>query len=691
MEVFGRRESPDISGAFTKDFLMRYVSLAAIALACALSATSGLAADPAPPPVAGQVVKFEAEYFKTFQVSTAYDMVSHVPGFVFDSGDSARGFAGTAGNVLIDGQRPATKADLGNTLGNINAYQVDRLELIIGGAPGIDMHGQREIVNIVRKTTAKPSLSVLAIARGMAPHDLKGVLLVNFNESHGAYSTDATADVFTFFDNGVYNTHRTTSQAGQPTDDLYIRQLAGGSGMESSAQHSRPFLGGKLSFNGTYNPSIYQENIAYFDTTDAAETFIDKDTPSELGAQYERKFAGAFDADLNVLDRHEREHQIDIYTDDTGPTDFQALILSQERIVSGKVSWQASKDLTFNLGAESAFNSRDELSALTQDGVIQGVGSSDVRVQEDRTESFASVNWQAIPKMSLEAELKLETSTISVPQDNRSDKLTYYKPRFQAVYTLDDKTKVSWKTLRQVDQLSFSQFASTVQIQTNQVTLGNTALVPQTSWLNTLILDRSFWDKGALSLAYEHYEAKDTSDFVAVIDNGQVYTSGGNIGPSQWDYLHLKLDLPLDRLGVRNGLLNVDWLNRQTRVKDPVTGDDRRISGVEPHKYSLSFSQEFPSRRMKWGFDIQSVNNDRNYLANELNWSNYAPWTDYWYEVKTRSNVTFRLIVKNPNALHYTFNRIVYDGLRDQSPVSFTSHQSSKIPTIIELRLKKDL
>jgi hypothetical protein len=662
---------------------MRHVHLTAIALACALPTAPALAAD--------QVVKYQADYFKAFQVSTAYDMVMHVPGFVFDAGDSARGFAGTAGNVLIDGQRPATKASLGNTLGNINAAQVERLELIIGGAPGIDMHGQREIVNVVRKKSAKPSISLLAIGRGMAPHDLRGVLLASFNESHGDYSTDATADVFTFFDNGVYDIHRITRTPGQPDDNLYIRQLAGGAGLESSAQHSRPFLGGKLSFNGTYNPSIYRQNIAYFDTTDAGETFTDKDTPSELGAQYERKFAGAFDADLNLLDRHEREHQLDLYTDDTGPTDFQALILTQERIVSGKLSWQASKSLTLDFGAESAFNSRDELSTLTQDGVVQGVGSSDVRVQEDRGESFAALTWQAMPKLSIEAELKVETSTISVPQDNRSDTLTYYKPRFQAVYTIDDKTKLSWKTLRQVDQLSFSQFASTVQIQTNQVTLGNTALVPQTMWLNSLVLDKSFWDKGAVSLALEHYDARDTSDYVAVFDNGQVYTSGGNIGASQWDYVHVKLDLPLDRLGIRNGLLDLDWLNRQTRVKDPVTGRDRRISGVAPHKYTLSFSQEFPARRMKWGFDVQSLNNYRNYLANELNWNDYAPWTDYWYEVKTKSNVTFKIILKNPASLHYTYNRVVYQGLREASPVTFTSHQSSKIPPILEIRLKKDL
>ena len=670
--------------------LSRGASVAALLLACAAAAPTAHA-DTAPAPATQQLTRFEADYFKGFQVSSAYDMVMHVPGFVFDSGESARGFAGTAGNVLIDGQRPATKADLGNTLGNINAAQVDHLELIVGGAPGIDMHGQRQIVNVIRKKAAKPSLSLMAIGRAMAPHDLRGVLWMSYNESHGQYSTDVTADVFNFFDNGANPGHRTTRQQGLPDDNLYISQAAGGHGLESQGQHSRPFLGGILSVNGTYNPSIYRMNATYLDTDTATESFTDKDTPSELGAQYERKFSGGFDADINLLDRHERDHQLDLYTDTTGPTDFQALVLTQERIVSGKLSWQMSKDLTVNVGSESVFNSRDEVSTLTQDGVVQGLPSSDVRVQEDRNESFASVNWQALPKLSLEAELKVENSTISVPQDGRSDSFTYYKPRFQAVYTLDDKTKLSFKSVRQVDQLSFSQFASTIQLQTNQVTLGNTALVPQKMWLNTLILDRTFWDKGAFSLAWEHYDAQDTSDFIAVNDAGNIYTSGGNVGRSTWDYLHFKLDLPLDKLAIPNGLLNLDYMNRQTWVKDPITGNERRISGMEPHKYSVSFSQEFPARRMKWGFDVESQNNDRNYFANELNWSEWAPWVQLWYEYKTPSNLTFKVMLKNPQSLHYTYDRIVYDGLRDRSPVSFTSHQSSHIPPILELRLKKDL
>ncbi|MEI9906109.1 MAG: TonB-dependent receptor plug domain-containing protein [Asticcacaulis sp.] len=481
-----------------------------------------------PTPDGDQVVQYPTSYFAEFQVSTAFDMVLHVPGFVFDGGESARGFSGsgfsgTAGNVLIDGQRPATKADLGNTLSNINSAQVDHLELITGGAPGIDMHGHRQIVNVVRKKDAKPNLSLLGIVRNMDGNNTKGVLLFTYNDNHDGKATDVTADVFTFFDNGTNRARRlTTDDTG--TQVLDIHQVGGGAGMESQASHSRPLWGGKITFNGTYNPSIYRYDARYIDSQTASELLFDKDTPSELGGQYERQFSHGLDLNLNVLNRHDREHVLDTYDDDSGVSDYQSLRLNNEHILNGRLSWQKNEAWLFTLGSETAFNSLDETSSFVMNSSDQDVPTTSVRVQEDRMESFASVSWKATPKLNFEGELKVENSTISVPQDQRSDSFTYVKPRFEAVYTIDDKTKISWKTVRQVDQLSFNGFASSVQLQTNQVTLGNTALVPQKDWLNTIVLERSFWDKGAVSLALEHYNYEDTSDFIAVIDGTDVYS-----------------------------------------------------------------------------------------------------------------------------------------------------------------------
>lgn len=88
---------------------------------------------------------FESVFFADARPDTALDMIARLPGFAFESGDSGtRGLAGTAGNVLIDGARPSTKSDsLDQILRRISAAGVARVELIRGGAPGIDMQAGR--------------------------------------------------------------------------------------------------------------------------------------------------------------------------------------------------------------------------------------------------------------------------------------------------------------------------------------------------------------------------------------------------------------------------------------------------------------------------------------------------------------------------------------------------------------------
>ena len=95
---------------------------------------------------------YTPDFFADSRPATASDMVSRLPGFSLDTGTSARGFAGTAGNVLIDGARPTAKTDdLSTILIRIPAASVERIEVIRGGAPGIDMQGQTVVANIVSR------------------------------------------------------------------------------------------------------------------------------------------------------------------------------------------------------------------------------------------------------------------------------------------------------------------------------------------------------------------------------------------------------------------------------------------------------------------------------------------------------------------------------------------------------------
>jgi len=87
---------------------LRAIRIAALALLM-LNATAARAADAAAP--ASAVIGYPASFFAPMGLDTALDMIQRVPGFVFDDGSNVRGFADSAGNVLIDGQRPASKTD----------------------------------------------------------------------------------------------------------------------------------------------------------------------------------------------------------------------------------------------------------------------------------------------------------------------------------------------------------------------------------------------------------------------------------------------------------------------------------------------------------------------------------------------------------------------------------------------------
>lgn len=641
-----------------------------------------------------RVVTYKPEYFTEFQVSSALDMVFHVPGFSFNGGDNVRGFAGAAGNVIIDGQRPVSKDNLADTLNTISSAQVDHVELIIGGAPGVDMMGHRQIVNVVRKQNGKPNINFGGNYKTFA-HDNKPAGFFSYARNKDGVSTDFHIEAFGFHDNGVNDTKRWIYRPdfSDPTPDyIYIPQIAGGTGHQEKLTHSRPFLGGKLSFNGNYNPIDYDMDAAYIQDGKTAPEHMDlKEIASELGLQYERKLTSKLTLDLNLLRRHDRLSINDVFTDEAVTSVYKSLSLSSEHIFSSKLTWQPNDKLTYKIGAESAFNSRDNATSYTQNDTSQTVPSDIVRVEEERNEYYVIRNWQPTKKLNVEAGLKVETSTISVIQENRSKSFVYPKPTLQVVWSPRDKLKVSWRTERVVGQLNFDDFASSVSLDTSVVKAGNPEVVPQKEWQNGITLDYSFWEKGSVTLGYKHATLEDTLDFKPIVTDDGVFNARGNIGEGTRDEYTVNFTLPLDKLKIKGGELKIDYTRFKTSVTDPVTGAKRAISNVNPDVYVINFSQNFPKIRTSWGIEIDSLNNMEQFNATDYYRYKSADWIAFWAEYKTKSNVTFGVVVQNAFRRRDQYNRTVWSGQRGDSPVQEIQHNVSYGLPFVILRVKKEL
>src|SRR5690348_2407829 len=93
-----------------------YRRLSAAAGVAALVAGHAYAQAPAPQ---AEVQVFEPGFFARYSPANALDMVQQVPGFSLQEGDVVRGFGGSAGNILINGERPSTKTSLSGLLTRI--------------------------------------------------------------------------------------------------------------------------------------------------------------------------------------------------------------------------------------------------------------------------------------------------------------------------------------------------------------------------------------------------------------------------------------------------------------------------------------------------------------------------------------------------------------------------------------------
>ena len=157
------------------------------------------------PPAAPQT--YDASFFAVYNPLTAADMLARIPGFEINDGDDRRGFGATGGNVLINGERPSSKATITDQLKRIPAASVMRVEMLSGGGSA-DVAGQSRAANVILKHDAGPSpLTWIAGARHLQYSNRLGYTL----QLSKSFSLGNDAEVCDIFRDGLQQLDR---QAG---------------------------------------------------------------------------------------------------------------------------------------------------------------------------------------------------------------------------------------------------------------------------------------------------------------------------------------------------------------------------------------------------------------------------------------------------------------------------------------------
>uniref|UniRef100_B0T2Y5 TonB-dependent receptor n=1 Tax=Caulobacter sp. (strain K31) TaxID=366602 RepID=B0T2Y5_CAUSK len=679
----------------TKTILL--ATAATLLMATAAHAAAAPPAAPAPAPTqaplddAAQkgVLVFTPDFFAAQRPNTALDMVDRVPGFSADDGSGARGFEGAVGNILINNNRPASKNDAGTAvLERTPASQVERIELIRGGAPGIDMQGYSVVVNVILKTAAsRQHVLTWNAALFDGGHDVQGgsyqFTAKNGERSWSLLLSDGTS---TSDSNGVGRNIRRDGAGKVLRDEAFANDGWGG-GDSARLNYSGPLAGGKLEATARYGIHDWQEwqtisAPGVLRTSDYAE-----DTKSgELGLTYIRPLKPKWTLETRVIHQFEHFDEVATGSDTTDGSDqrFTAKGDSSESIFRALVRHERTSALTLEAGGEIAYNMLDTHQAYVENGAAVDLPSASVKVEELRGEAFTKATWRVNPKLTLEGGLRLETSTIKQSGDaHNKESFFYAKPRFQATWTPKANHQVRVRFERELGQLDFGDFAASSDLDDGNVYGGNVDLRPEQRWISEVTFERRFWGEGIVSIGYRHDEIIDVIDRLP-LDGGLSAT--GNIGNGTLDRLSLNLVVPTDKWGIKGGRFTFknDW--NETHVTDPTTHRDRPISDVRPTQANIGFQQDIAAWKTQWGVNWLPLLGRGTYDPDQTGGWRGAAYFESFVEYKPTPTLSLRaqLNVWDDFVVH----RTVYSN-RDTRAVKFSEERDINPRTFLSLKARK--
>ena len=685
---------------------------AALAMpAAALAQTPPPPSDPnvAPAPVATAVAAkrvYTAADFARFAPKTAYDMLVQVPSFTIRSNDqSQRGLGQASENVLINGERIANKS--GGAIDQLRrtpAPNVDRIEIVDAASLGIaGLQGQ--VANVILKTVTKSSgqfeYNPSFRAHYAKPEFLAGLLSYSGKEGPVDYTLSiqnqpgrgAFGGPIRIFDRDHVLTETRTEIYHSEYDRAKIQGKFGLDGPGSSVGNLT------LAYTPYWNPGLYRDTRHSILTGEdsARRITIDLDGYfADINGDYE--FA-AGPGRLKLIGLRHWEHAPEVDTSimrfangdpDTGER-FSRDVHLGETIGRGEYHWKTG-DNDWQLTLERAFNSLDQkggLFELNPEGEFEEVpfpeGSG--KVTEVRYESIATLSRPLASNLDLQVAAGGELSWLDLVGDDEPAR-KFFRPKgeLNLAWHPSKSWDMSLKLRRRVGQISFYDFISQQRLESEREDTGNPNLVPPQSWEveTEFAHDLGTWGKTRLNLHY--YRVEDIIDVIPIGEDGQGI---GNLPLANRFGFESTSTLMFDPIGWKGAKLDLTVGAERTRVRDPLTGDKRPITGILDRWMSAQVRHDIAGTQLAWSAYVQYQHYTNYFYLTEVYSSQDLPWiAGFYVEDKNVLGTTVRFTVDNVFDGRHLVDRTVWEGFRDRTPVAFFEKRNQLVGPIFTLSVK---
>jgi hypothetical protein len=605
---------------------------------------------------------YDAAFFQQFAPSTARQIVDRIPGFSFDRGDSdVRGFGQAAGNVVINGQRPSSKADsLETVLARIPANRVLRVEVGPGDLFGSEFAGKPQVANIVLVATGGLS----ATTEASILRDYTGAVLPQGNASLLLKRGGSTFNVSAGFENDNTTEEGTDTVRALPSRSVTefrrkINTVRDPEAYVSAAWAHDSGANRTAHLNGRFETEHFKITQANHvvptggpERDDALTQRYRRDS-YEIGGDVIRPLAGGGLKLIGLATRRDRVNR------DVSLNRIAGSVLGgfaqtlddrrEERVL--RLVWNRT-DLagwSIETGGEAAWNKLDsvvDLEAIAAGGTRSPIDLpvDDAVVKERRAELFVNAGRALSSALRIDGGLTYETSRLTVAGDATAERsLSFLKPKASLDWRPGGGWHVQLSAARTVAQLQFEDFISAAELTTDRVNGGNPDLVPQRSWDLLATVERPILGDGLVKLQVGRDRISLLQDRVPTPEG---FDAPGNLGTGTRTRAEATVEAPLGRVGIKGGRLTFSGRISDTAVRDPYTGRDRDFSGEQDWNFNVGFRQDLGS--FAWGVNYYDNSGQTFFRRNELDLNvNSGPYMTAFIEYRPRASTTIQLFLDN--------------------------------------------
>ncbi len=664
-------------------------------------ATEGV--NPSPATVVETKRSYTPADFARFAPRSALDMLRQIPGFSINEGEQARGLGQASGNVLVNSQRLSSKSDdIFAQLSRIPASNVERIELV--DAATLKVPGLTGVVaNVVAKTggfSGQFAWSPQFRAHYAHPSLLDGSISVSGKLGSSEYSLSLVNDANRGAAGGPTEIHDANGALRERREDVL------------TFDRDAPKLSGSFKFKGP-GSGVGNVNLSYQRVWERTDELSLRDSVAgqdrtrlltartaewyrEIGGDYEFKL-GPGRMKVIGLDRRSQEPYsqslISTPSDGTPPSgdSFAQTGERNEHILRGEYSWHMLGG-DWQLASEAAFNRLAIVSTL---GTLNAGGAFDITpfpdgsgaVKEDRYEASISVSQPITRKLNLQVIAGAERSTLALAGANGLTR-NFVRPK--------GSVSLAWKPWkgfdanvklrRRVLQLSFYDFLARRFLDNGNANTGNNQLVPQQDWTLEGEVNKSLGAWGSTKL---HFIAREVQDYVAVVPIAGGGESVGNVPKAHVRFLESVSTLNLDAIGWKGAKIDMTAFIQSANYIDPLTARKISYSGMTDRALEINLRHDIPGSNWAWGGEFGYFRNTISYRMGERGHDYEGPyWGALFIENKNVAGLTLRFQANNLLGARQHWDRVVFTGDRDLSPVAFTETRDRLIGPIFTFSVK---